>query len=281
MICFPLQIGEDRMDDDAGFVGNIPQFYDQGLGPVIFVDAAADMARRAAALQPRRVLETAAGTGIVSRALRDALPAEAHLTVTDLNPPMLDVAKRKFAVGEAVSFQPADATDLPFADDSFDVVVCQFGVMFYPDKDKGYREVLRVLAPGGHYLFSVWDSHRNNAYGRIAHETVGKFFPDDPPQFQRVPFSYPFDPIKDSLVATGFSKIQAFVLTIEKEVADLDLFARGIVYGNPLYDQIRSRGKVDPEDVVAALVEAFGAAFGTPRSRVRLQTLLFSAAKPG
>jgi ubiquinone/menaquinone biosynthesis C-methylase UbiE len=162
---------------DVDFVGSIPKHYDEGLGPVIFSDCAAEMARRAAALNPSRVLETAAGTGIVTRALRDALPDSVELTATDLNPPMLEIAKAKFANGEAVTFLPADATALPFAAQSFDVVVCQFGVMFFPDKDQGYREVRRVLRPGGRYLFNVWDSHKFNTFGRIGHEVVSSFFP--------------------------------------------------------------------------------------------------------
>ena len=144
------------------FVGSIPEHYDQGLGPMIFADYAGDMAERVAASVPSRVLETAAGTGIVTRRLRDLLPAATQLTATDLNPPMLEVVRAKFRSGEQVAFRPADAMALPFTDASFDAVVCQFGVMFYPDKDKSYREVHRVLAPGGRYFFSVWDSRRYN-----------------------------------------------------------------------------------------------------------------------
>jgi ubiquinone/menaquinone biosynthesis C-methylase UbiE len=180
----------------TSFSGSIPEHYDSGLGPLVFIDYADDIARRAAALKPARVLETAAGTGIVSRRLRDRLPAATRLTSTDLIPGMLEVAKAKFKPTEQVEFQPVDATALPFGDASFDVVVCQFGVRFYPDKEKSYREVHRVLAPGGHYLFNVWDAHRYNPLGRIAHETAGRFFPDDPPQFQSIPFSYAFDSIK-------------------------------------------------------------------------------------
>jgi ubiquinone/menaquinone biosynthesis C-methylase UbiE len=104
------------------------------------------------------------------------LPAAASLTATDLNAPMLDVAATKFRSGEAVEFRTADAMALPFDDASFDAIVCQFGVMFFPDKDKSYREVFRVLTPGGHYVFSIWDSHRHNPVGRIAHEVIGSFF---------------------------------------------------------------------------------------------------------
>ena len=154
--------------DAAMFIGNIPEHYDTGLGPMIFLDYAADIARRAAACNPTRVLETAAGTGIVTRQLRDFLPPGGHVTATDLNAPMLEVARTKFRSGEQVEFQPADATALPFSDGAFEAVVCQFGVMFFPQKDTSYREVHRVLAPGRRYLFSVWDSHRYNPFGRIA-----------------------------------------------------------------------------------------------------------------
>ena len=195
------------MSSYAGkYIGSTPQHYDEFLGPLIFVDYAADIAQRVAAGNPARVLETAAGTGIVTRKLRDLLPAEAHLTATDLNPPMLEIARTKFRPEEQVDFRPADATALPFPDSSFDAVVCQFGVMFFPDKDKSYREVHRVLAPGGRYLFSVWDSHVYNKFGRIQHEVPGSFFPADPPQFYMVPFSYyQIDPIKESLIDAGFT----------------------------------------------------------------------------
>src|SRR5262245_55217268 len=168
------------MDDAAEYVGSIPQHYDRCLGPLIFIDYAADIAHRVAARSPARVLETAAGTGIATRCLRDILPAGVRLTATDLNPPMLEIARTKFRPGEQVEFQPADATALPFADGSFDAVICQFGVMFFPDKDKSYREAFRILPPGGRYLFNVWDSHRHNPAGRIAHEVIGSFFPHDP-----------------------------------------------------------------------------------------------------
>lgn len=268
------------MDNAAAFVGSIPQFYDQNMGPVIFADYAADMARRVAAVKPKRVLETAAGTGIVTRQLRDGLPADTHLTSTDLNPPMLDVAKTKFAGSEQVEFRQADATALPFADGSFDVVVCQFGVMFFPDKDKSYREVFRVLAPGGRYLFSVWDAHRYNPFGRVAHEVVGEFFAGDPPQFMNVPFSYAFEPIKASLIETGFTDIEAAVVRREKTVADLAAFARGLVYGSPVIDQVKARGGVDADAIVKKLESEFRRAFGAAPTRMPLQATMISARKP-
>ena len=267
--------------DAASFIGSIPEHYDQGLGPMIFVDYAADISQRVATYNPARVLETAAGTGIVTRRLRDLLPPAARLTATDLNPPMLEIARTKFRPGEQVEFQPADAMALPFAEQSFDAVVCQFGVMFFPDKDKSFREVFRVLAPGGRYLFNVWDAHRHNPFGRIGHEVAGSFFPADPPQFYKVPFScHQIDPIKESLIEAGFSDINAAVVRLEKEIPNAANFARGMVYGNPIIDQIRARGGVEPERVVDALVQALSRAFGADPGSMPLQAIVFSARKP-
>ena len=266
--------------ETSGYVGNVPQHYDQNLGPLLFSDYAADLARRIATLNPRRVLETAAGTGIVTRALRDALPANANLTATDLNAPMLDIAATKFRPSEAVEFRTADATALPFADASFDAIVCQFGVMFFPDKDKSYREAFRVLATGGHYVFSIWDSHRHNPIGRIAHEVIGGFFPADPPQFQSVPFAYRFEPIKESLIDAGFSSISATILRSQKKVADFAMLARGLIYGSPIIDQVQQRGGVDAERIVDAIVRNYRDAFGDEPAMIPRQAIVFSANKP-
>jgi SAM-dependent methyltransferase len=267
-------------DDAAGFIGNIPQHYDRGLGPFIFADYAADIAQRVAAANPARVLETAAGTGIVTRKLRDALPPRSHLTATDLNPPMLEVARAKFGAGEQVELQPADAVALPFANGSFDAVACQFGLMFFPDKAKSCSEAYRVLAPGGRYVFSVWDSHGYNPFGRIAHEVPGRFFPADPPQFYNVPFScHQIDPIKELLIAAGFSDIGIAVVGLQKDIPDAAIFARGLVYGNPMIDQIRARGGVDPEVIVDALAESLRHEFGADPGCMPLQAIVFSARK--
>jgi len=248
---------------------------------MIFVDYAAETARRVAAWSPARVLETAAGTGIVTRQLRDLLPASAQLTATDLNPPMLEAARTKFRPGEQVEFQPADAMALPFADARFDAVVCQFGVMFFPDKEKSYREVYRVLARGGRYLFSVWDSHRYNPFARIVHEIARSFFPADPPQFYSVPFScHQIDPIKESMIEAGFTDINVAVIRLDKAIPDVNVFARALVYGNPLIDQIRARDGVEPERVVAAVLHELHREFGSDPGRMPLQAIVFSARKP-
>jgi len=267
--------------DAARFVGDIPEHYDAGLGPVIFAEYAEDLAHRVEASNPALVLEIAAGTGILSRYLRDGLPASVRLTVSDLNAPMLDRAQTKFRPGEQVEFQTADAMMLPFRDNSFDAVACQFGMMFFPDKDRCNREVFRVLEPGGAYLFNTWGAHQDNPFGRIAHEVVASFFPADPPQFYKVPFSCPdAEPIRASLAAAGFVDIEHAVVKRRGKIPDAHAFADGLIYGNPAIAEIRARGGVDPDTLVDAITKALHSEFGPDPARMPLKALAFEARKP-
>ncbi|HUI95413.1 MAG TPA: methyltransferase domain-containing protein [Xanthobacteraceae bacterium] len=265
----------------ARFAGDaVPAHYDRGLGPHLFVDYAADLAQRTAAAWPGRVLEIAAGTGILTRALRDALPARTALVASDLNPPMLEIARKKFATGENIAFQPADAVALPFADGAFDAVVCQFGVMFFTDKDRAYREAFRVLASGGRCLFSVWDSFDFNSFARVTHETVARFFDRDPPAFFTIPFGYHrIDPIKASLIDAGFDDISVHVLRIDKAIANMRDFAEGLVLGNPIIAEIGARAAA-PAAIVAAVAEGLRCAFGGDPGRTTLQAIVFDTRKP-
>lgn len=261
--------------------GSVPDFYDRGLGPVFFEDFAADLAARVAASRPARILEIAAGTGILTRRLRNLLPQSAELTATDLTLPMLDVARRKFAADDRVTFQRADATALPFPDRSFDAVVCQFGVMFFPDKERSYREAFRMLSPGGRYFVSVWDSFRRNRVGELIHSTIGSFFPADPPPFFQGPYAYHrIDPIKEALTDAGFADIRVAVLRHVREIADPPLFAQALIHGSPVLDQIRQRGDIDPARIVEAVTAALRREFGADPCRIDLQVIVFEATRP-
>jgi len=245
------------------FGGSIPENYDQGLGPHIFIDYAVELSERVAAEDPEMVLELAAGTGIVTRELRNTLPADCQLVATDLSHLMLEVAADKFQPGEEVVFEEVDAMGLPYEDETFDVVACQFGVMFFPDKVESFKEALRVLKPGGVYHFNVWASPEDNPFARVIHETLEKSFPDDPPQFYKGPFSYP-DPavIEADLRAAGFEDIAIESIALSKEI-DYPLLVRGIIHGNPVATELEERG-ASVEEVSNAVEEALKAEFGDP-----------------
>ena len=173
---------------DAKFAGSIPELYDRYLGQLLFAPYANDLTRRLSALQRGTLVEVAAGTGIVTRALRAALPADVRIIATDLNEAMLKVAASRVSE-PTVTFQQADAQKLPFADASADAIVCQFGIMFMPDKGAAYREAARVLAPGGLFVFNVWDQLVNNEVSLIVTQAVQALYPQDPPRFfERTPF---------------------------------------------------------------------------------------------
>ncbi len=261
--------------------GGIPEHYDLGLGPNLFQDHARDLARRIAAIQPKRVLELAAGTGILSRYLRDALDQSCRLTVTDIVGPMLNVAKEKFAENESVRFEVADAQSLPFDSHCFDAIACQFGVMLFPDKQAAYQEAFRVLSPGGHYLFNIWQSFQANPFAQITHDTLSGFFKSDPPLFWRMPFAYHApEVVTQSLQEAGFIDIEIWPQIIQAQVEDYDRFAQGLVFGTPLVNEIRNRGCVEAEVVCSAIADALRAEFGAEPSSIQLKSLVVTGTRP-
>ena len=195
---------------DRLFAGSIPETYDRFLVPLIFETYALDLAERVARADPKDVLETAAGTGVLTRAMASKLPAHTHIVATDLNQPMLDHAGARLHDGR-IAWRQADALALPFQDQAFDVVACQFGVMFFPDKVQGYQEAQRVLRPGGRFLFNAWDRISENVFAQVVTEALGGLFPRDPPLFMaRTPHGYhDIEKIRAELAAAGFASVAA------------------------------------------------------------------------
>jgi SAM-dependent methyltransferase len=236
---------------DSAFSGSIPALYHKLLGPLLFGPYAWDMAERAGALQAGRILETAAGTGIVTGAMISKA-AKSEIVATDLNQAMLDVASGRI-MSWRVTFQAADAQALPFEDQSFDAVVCQFGVMFFPDRIAAYQEAKRVLKPGGRFLFNVWDRIDMNPVTSAVSAAVAGLFPSDPPSFfRRVPFGY-YDKaaVEADLRAAGFEQIA--VETVEKKspVNARDA-AKGLVAGTPLRAEIEERDPARLDEAIEA-----------------------------
>jgi ubiquinone/menaquinone biosynthesis C-methylase UbiE len=268
--------------NNAAFVDSIPENYDRYLGPVLFDPYAVDLVARLHLPETAAVLELACGTGIVTRRLRDCLAPTAKLVATDLNDAMKDYARHKFDPSEAVEWKQADATDLPFADGSFDAVVCQFGLMFFPDKDRAVRETFRVLKPGGVFLFNVWDRIENNDLPHIAHVIITKFFQDDPPDFYEVPFSF-HNPktIKSVLTAVGFRHVQVSPLALLAISPSADDVAKGLVHGNPVITAIRERNESSIPEIEAAIAAAVAAQCGDAPVRGRMQALIGIATRYG
>lgn len=264
-------------DNSAEFIGDIPGYYDIGLGPNLFVDFADRLTSTACDGMATNVIELAAGTGIVSRKLRDSLHPDTPLLVTDLNAPMLEVAKRKFSEGENVDFAIANAMELAFGDAEFDLMVCQFGVMFFPDKPASFREAARVLRPGGRYVFNVFSAMQKNPYSQIAYAVPAQFFPENPPGFYKVPFHYGNpEVVREDLKAAGWQDVKHETIRLKKKIANPEDFARGLVYGNPLIDEIRNREGVDPETVATAVLEALNETFGPTGMTMPLEATMFT-----
>ncbi|MGB6352291.1 MAG: class I SAM-dependent methyltransferase, partial [Pseudolabrys sp.] len=228
---------------DKLFAGSIPEIYERFLVPLIFEPYARDLAGRVAKANPRDVLEVAAGTGVLTRALASKLSERVRMVATDLNQPMLDKAQTRPIDNGHVVWQQADALALPFQDKSFDVVACQFGAMFFPDKVKGYKEARRVLKDGGRYFFNVWDKISDNEFADVVTQALAPVFPDDPPRFlARTPHGYnDADTIRAELKAAGFGDVTIDTVDASSTAPSAREPAIGFCQGTPLRLEIEAR----------------------------------------
>jgi ubiquinone/menaquinone biosynthesis C-methylase UbiE len=266
--------------NDTGFAGSIPGLYDRYLGPVLFDPYAADMARRLSRLSEGAVLEIAAGTGIVTRRLAEALPAAVRIVASDLNQPMLDHAASQPGLSR-VAFRQADALDLPFADGEFDVVVCQFGAMFFSDRPTAYREARRVLKPGGHFIFSVWGALAHNPLSEAIEQSLANCFPQDPPRFlSRTPHGYHDEgTIRSDLHAAGFADPMVEVVALVGRVPSHSDPATGLCQGSPLRNEIVARDPDGLRTATDAAAAAIAERFGTGAIEAPMQAYVVTASR--
>jgi len=265
-------------DKNAVFDGSIPENYDRFLGPFIFEPYAENLVNRLELGANANVLEVACGTGIVTRRLAQRLPRGGRLTATDLNEPMLAYARGKNPGLAGIAWRTADAAALPFPDESFDAVVCQFGLMFVPDKAAAAREARRVLRPGGTFLFNVWGRIEENPWAAMTHETVARFFPENPPDFYAVPFGYhDAGVIRSLLEGAGFGEIRLDWVELDSVSPSARALATGIIQGNPILHAIREHGRVEVVRVQAAVEEGLRARFGADPIRMRTRALAVAA----
>jgi len=249
---------------DTRFAGSVPAIYDEYLVPLIFEPYATDIANRVRARAPSRILEIAAGTGVVTRVLASATPATTSIVATDLNPAMLE---RAAAVGTSrpIEWRQADAMQLPFPDGAFDAVVCQFGVMFFPDKAKAFAEARRVLAPGGVFVFNVWDRIAENEFADVVLAALASVFPADPPRFmERTPHGYhDTDLIARDLAGGGFTKPpEIFTVAARSRAASARAVATAYCQGTPWRNEIEARDAARLDEATDASAAAIAARFG-------------------
>ncbi|MGN6722441.1 MAG: class I SAM-dependent methyltransferase [Marmoricola sp.] len=228
--------------EDTAFVGSIPAVYEQLLVPMVFAEPAQHLATAIVATDPKDILETAAGTGVLTRALVER--SDATITATDLNDPMLQEASR-LCDSDRVHWKVADALDLAFPDGSFDVVACQFGVMFFPDRPRGYAEALRVLRPGGTFFFSAWNRIEANPAWQAIADTLIATAPEEPLDlFPRVPFGY-YDPavIRADLEKAGYDDIEVTTMGAVSH-STVDEAARAICQGTTMKAAIEAHSSM-------------------------------------
>ena len=268
-------------DATTAFVGKIPENYERYLAPLFFNDFADDLVARVPVSDDMRVLEVACGTGIVTRRLVERLGGRGTVMATDLNEAMFAHARKRLPGSGDATYRTADGTSLPFESRSYDAVVCQFGLMFFPDKAAGAREAFRVLTPGGVYLLNVWDALERNPVPRITHETIAKFFPSDPPRFYTVPFSYHDPGVLASLLRdAGFADVRCERVAKEGQSPSATEAAIGLVEGNPVYGEITQRRPEALAEIKAAIAANLARELGDRPLRAPLRAFVATARRP-
>ena len=263
----------DRSRVDTVFAGSVPAIYEQYLVPLIFQPYADDLARRLAVLRPSSVLELAAGTGVVTRAVASSLPASVSITATDLHQAMLDEASAR-GTSRPVHWRQADAMQLPFPDGSFDAVLCQFGVMFFPDKAAAFAEARRVLTPGGTFLFNVWDRLEENEIPHVVTRALESLFPDNPPRFMaRVPHGYHDPEVIRRDLAAGAIAASPSIETVAARSRSSSARNAAVAFcqGTPLRNEIEARDASALERATTAAALAITDRFGSGPVDARIQ----------
>lgn len=263
---------------DKVFAGSIPKLYQSHMVPLLFEPYAVDLARRLASRRISRLLELAAGTGVVTRALDAALDGTVAIVATDLNAAMVEEARAQ-GTRRDVEWRTADAMSLPFPDASFDCVVCQFGVMFFPDKARAFAEARRVLAPGGLFVFNVWDRIEENDFALVVTDSLATLFPADPPRFlARTPHGYhDVDAVRRDLAGGGFEGATIETIAARSRAPSPAHPVIAYCHGSPLRSEIEARGSL--EEATRVATRAMESRFGSGAVDGKIQAHVVAVAR--
>lgn len=266
-------------NNDKNFTGSIPEFYDTYLVPLIFEEFADDLATRVLIEKPESILEIAAGSGVVPRAMADKIGKNVKYTITDLNQEMLDHAKTKQPENANITWQQADAMQLPFEDSSFDAIICQFGFMFFPDKVAAMKEVRRVLKPNGEFIFNVWDCIENNVFADLVTQAACRTFPDEQLRFlERTPYGYyDNDAIRLTLQDADFQNIIIQDKLAISSAPSAFNAAKAFCHGTPLRNELEAISDDalnEVTEVAARLIKEF---YGESQVAAQIQGFIITA----
>lgn len=268
----------NKPTSDSSFSKDVAAFYESTLVPLIFESYAQDLAIRARALNPTSLLEIACGTGVVTRALASRLPEACTITASDLNEAMVAHAEG-VGTSRPVSWRQADVMDLPYADSTFDLVVCQFSAMFFPDRAAAYREIRRVLRPDGTFLFNIWNGIEDNEFANVVTEAVGSLYPEDPPLFlARTPHGHGFPAeIEGDLEAAGFQRCTLHQREDVSRAERPEIPAIAYIQGTPLRNEIEARDPGGLERATEVAGAALRARYGEGPIEGRISAVVIAA----
>lgn len=264
----------------TSFSGSVPANYDKYLGPFLFEPYSLDLVERINDIQLTNVLELACGTGRLTRHLVKVIPSGGRLVASDLNPDMLEVAKGKIT-DPKIQWQVLDAQELPFEDNSFDLVICQYGVMFFPDKMKAYAEAYRVLKAGGRFIFNVWDEMAFNPAIEVIHKALQETFGDNAPDFlSKGPYSY-FDEeeIAKSIQEAGFTSVQIELVVKYSSYHTAEDLIKGFFDGTPLGAYLKDFDKPVTEELFRKIEQRLEEQVGKDGKEASLQALVCLGSK--
>lgn len=265
--------------DVTTFNGSVPQNYEDYLGPFLFEGYAAELAGRIGGNEIHRVLELASGTGRLTRHLLDKLPVTTQIIASDLNPDMLQVAKSKIQ-GDNIAWQTVDMLNIPYGDESFDLVVCQFGLMLVPDHERALQEINRVLKKGGKLIYSVWGDLNENGIWKIGADTLKSFLGIDPIRQTPGPFSMQDEKnILELMKSTGFENTKVDGVHLIGEIDQASLAAKGFIQGLPVFMIIKQQDPSLIPKIEAALTDELVKQLGDRPTQSPLYTLVFEATK--